>query len=766
MRLRDLVRDRAAWIFTALVVALFYRPLTTETFYFRDLYRLFYPKRVFFAAALRSGVFPLWDPLTNGGQPFLAEPANFALHPSNVLYLMLPTIVAFNLVLVLHVLFCAVAAYWLARTLALSAPAAFVCGAAFAFCGYTLSAANLTPMLLGLPWVPLTIGLLHRALRDGRSIVPAVIAAAMPLYGAAAELTAMLFVTIVVWIAATHVSPAKRRLFLGAMVIAGAIGLSLPQTLPATSVIAQSAREQKRSFASFSENSVHPLRLAELAVPRFLGDLDSMIEGDRWGRMLESGGYPYILSLYVGVPVLLLAGIGAFSRRAGEVPRRALAALAFASLLLSLGRYLPGFDWLYAHLPFIGMFRFPVKAQVIALLPVALLAACGTEQIVNSIRARRAARSVAIALAIVFAVTAIALMKSEAFALALARTLSFTPLAWQHRLLLGGSLLHAAFAAAAIAAASGRARFIAAVVAIDLLIAGFGVNDYAPRSLFTEPPLAAEVRALVGDGRFHSAERPLVVRAPGKDMMWLARWQLGTLADYNAAAYGIAAIYHEDYDDLAPHEVARLTALMPRLPWSMRKELLDRSDVRAFLTPDVVTLPGTREVRHIAAAGLRLYSNEALAPARFVSNVAFARNEGEAALHMLKSHDASTAVLEGARARAERCGNAAVRIVERSDHAMRYEVDAPCAGIIVFSEHPYAGWTAAVDGAPTPILRADYAFTAVAVKQGRHTITRTYFPPRLWAGVMGMLITVVVLVLVGRFGIRPDVMELQVTDSV
>ncbi len=751
MRLRDLVRDRAAWIFAALVVAMFYRPLTTETFYFRDLYRLFYPKRVFFAGALRSGVFPLWDPLTNGGQPFLAEPANFALHPSNVLYLLLPTIVAFNLVLVLHVLFCALAAYWLARTLALRAPAAFVCGAVFAFCGYTLSAANLTPLLLGLPWVPLTIGLLHRAQRDRRSILPAVIAAAMPLYGAASELTAMLFVTIVVWLAAVKLPvSALRKVFVGALVIAGAIGLSLPQTLPATSVIAQSARSQKRSFASFAENSVHPLRLAELAVPRFLGDLDSMVESDRWGRMLESGGYPYILSLYFGVPALLLAGIGAVSRRSSEVPRRALAALGFTGILFSLGRHLPWFDVLYAHLPFVGMFRFPVKAQVLALLPIALLAACGAERVIESIRARRAMRIAAIGFAVLFAVAAILLVKSEAFAIALANTLSFTTLAPHHRVLLGASLLHAAIAALAIAAASARSRLIAAVVALDLVIAGFGVNDFAPRSLFSEPPLAAQVRALVHDGRFHSAERPLVVRAPGNDMMWLARWQLGTLADYNAAAYGIATIYHEDYDDLAPLQIARLTALMPKLPWPMRKQLLDRSDVRAFLTPDVVSLPGIREVQRIEAAGLHLYANDALPPARFVSTVAFARNDGEAALHMLKSNDASTAIVEGAQPRAERCGNAPVRIVERLNHATRYEVDAPCAGIVVFADHPYAGWSAAVDGASTPILRVDYAFTAVAAPRGRHIITRTYFPPRLREGVLGMLLTSVALVVIAR----------------
>src|SRR5712692_6121345 len=173
MPFRDIVRERGLWPLTGLVAALFWRPLTFKTFFFRDLYLLIYPKKLFFATAIRSGELPLWDPYTSGGQPYLASPGNFAFHPTNLLYLVLPPIVAFNWIMVLHVAACAVFAYWLARTIQLSQPAAFVTGAVFALSGFALSTLNLMPWLLGLPWIPLTIGLLHRALRDGRSVAPA-----------------------------------------------------------------------------------------------------------------------------------------------------------------------------------------------------------------------------------------------------------------------------------------------------------------------------------------------------------------------------------------------------------------------------------------------------------------------------------------------------------------------------------------------------------------------------------------------------------------
>ena len=44
MRLRDMARERDLWILSAVVAALFWRPLTFETFFFRDLYLLFYSK--------------------------------------------------------------------------------------------------------------------------------------------------------------------------------------------------------------------------------------------------------------------------------------------------------------------------------------------------------------------------------------------------------------------------------------------------------------------------------------------------------------------------------------------------------------------------------------------------------------------------------------------------------------------------------------------------------------------------------------------------
>jgi hypothetical protein len=669
MRLRDVVRERGLWLLAALMAALFWRPLIFETFFFRDLYLLIYPKKLFFATAIRAGEMPLWDPYTNGGQPFLASPANFAFHPTNLLYLVLPPIVAFNWILVLHVLACAVFAYWFARTIGMSAKAAFVAGAIYALCGFTLSSLNLMPWILGLPWIPLAVSLLHGALRDGRSIAPAALAAAMPFYGGAAEMAVILFVTMIMW---TLLVRGSGRQCAVAILFAIAIG-ALP-ILPATSVIAQSSRRVRQSYDAFTSWSVHPRRLPELIVPRYFGPTNTLDDRDYWGRAFESDGFPYVLSIYFGVPVLILAAAGALSGRG-----RGLAVFAAVALLLSLGKYLPGFRLLY-DLPFVATFRYPVKAIAAALLPIAILSAYGVEVI-----GRRLA-TFAAAGAVILASIAVALAPAP-----LARNLAHT-------------IIFALAFAVAVWLPRGREIAMAAIVALDLAIAGAGVNVFAPRSIFDEPPIASTIRSLIGDGRFYAARRPITLRAPTNEIVWLARWQIATLNGYTAAMFRIPVIYHADYDGLAPWRIARLSEIINRLPWPQRRPLLDRGAVSVFTSIEPVQLPDIAEV------DAHLYVNRAARAARFVGPC-----------------------------------SGVVRILSKHLNTTAYSVDAQCDGTVVLAETLYDGWRTRIDGADTPVLPADFAFTAVRVKQGKHTIERSYFPPRLIAGAVASVISLLLL---------------------
>jgi len=80
------------------------------------------------------------------------------------------------------------------------------------------------------------------------------------------------------------------------------------------------------------------------------------------------------------------------------------------------------------------------------------------------------------------------------------------------------------------------------------------------------------------------------------------------------------------------------------------------------------------------------------------------------------------------------------------------EVDAPADSLLVLSEIWYPGWVATVDGVQTDIIRADYAFRAVPVGKGKHTVEME-FDPVLFK--LGLLLSLLALSLIlGVFGYR------------
>jgi hypothetical protein len=70
-------------------------------------------------------------------------------------------------------------------------------------------------------------------------------------------------------------------------------------------------------------------------------------------------------------------------------------------------------------------------------------------------------------------------------------------------------------------------------------------------------------------------------------------------------------------------------------------------------------------------------------------------------------------------------------------------------GLVYFNESYYPGWVAEVDGVKTPVVRANYAFMAVPVSQGYHTVRFKFEPAPFRLG--GVLSGATALLLAGVF---------------
>ena len=75
-------------------------------------------------------------------------------------------------------------------------------------------------------------------------------------------------------------------------------------------------------------------------------------------------------------------------------------------------------------------------------------------------------------------------------------------------------------------------------------------------------------------------------------------------------------------------------------------------------------------------------------------------------------------------------------------------------GFVVLTDQDYPGWRATVDGVPTPILRANYAFRAVRVPGGRSVVEFRYRPWSVWLGLATSLATATGMLVFGAIRLR------------
>jgi uncharacterized membrane protein YfhO len=72
-----------------------------------------------------------------------------------------------------------------------------------------------------------------------------------------------------------------------------------------------------------------------------------------------------------------------------------------------------------------------------------------------------------------------------------------------------------------------------------------------------------------------------------------------------------------------------------------------------------------------------------------------------------------------------------VSITAYEPNHLTYDVKSDKGGVIVFSEIYYPGWTAAVDGEPVEVGRANYVLRAITVKPGNHKVELMFYPKSL-----------------------------------
>ncbi len=766
--------EKELWILVLLSIVYCYRPLFLgETFFYRDLFEHYVPQKRLFADLIRTGQLPLWDVYLHGGQPYLADPTNVALSPTSLLYLFLPLLTAFNLEIAFHLIFCAIFAYALARALGFHPRASLVTGAIFAFCGVTLSLINVL-RFWAMPYIPLVLLFWHLCLveRQRKWFAATALAGAIQVFAGSPETSLLTMLFLLGW-GLTYPYPQRRAFktcLLWVVLVLFIIGLSAIQILPTAEMVRHSSRSDV-DYETFTTWPLHPARLPEILFRSFLGRTDALSSADYWGKTIEGVPYTFMLSIYFGL--LTTVFVIASHLEPNVLPKRIrifLVSLCFLLSGLALGNALPFFRQFYDFMP-IHWFRYPIKLLMGATLPVSLLAGSTFDAQYEISDDRKPSTSFLILLwfltiaLIAFTAT---FFLSGPFA-SMLQLLFFSDSAENIRQGLFLSFRHTCWVFTIATLLSQYQKMnprrvhiwiLSAVLVLDLFLAGRSVNPSASRELLMKTPsLAAFIQKEIADGRLFRDESPsrVELRAPSNDIVWREIWYVQTLNYYQAAYYKIPVVFHDDFDRLAPLPIMTLKRLLYSVPWERRVPLLSSAAASLVLTEEDVEVPGLRRlavVQNASKLKFYLYRNEKAPPrAVFVTTWIYLKS-GDVLRAMLSPtfNPAKHVVLEGTPGAlvSHPCGLAEMKTIQSEANRTDYSVVSACDGYLVFSESYYPGWRVQVDGKQAPIERANYAFSAVFLKAGRHTVIRHFFPMSVLLGVTLSITSLVSLWLVSR----------------
>lgn len=714
-------KDLLALAVLAVLVLLFFWRIITPRLGDRaafppgDFTDQFWAFRMVEARAFAAGRLPLWAEDYNSGHPFLADVQSAIYYPVGLV--MTLGVVAIRgadyslldleLEAILHFILAGGFTYLLARRLLSSRPAALIAAITFTFGGYLTSYPPLQLAILETAtWLPLALLCLDLAVERGTRyyVAAGLVLGVAALAGHPQTFLFVVYACVIyyVWRVAAHAPgaihdrPGVVRTITSyglrmALVLGIGAGIAAAQWVPTLEYQTVSTRaaitwsEAARGFPT-----IDPL---QMVLPGFVASFQS--------------------PLYIGILPLWLAIFALWMRRSRE--RIFWALLALGALLVAFGFYVFAYAVLYLLAPGFGMFRDQERLALIVSFALALLAGFGFrdlfERAFDPARARRvwallpAGLTISVMLLLVF-YSAATVRSSGRLSFLLDRSGLMV-------------LLFVLTSVLALARVMGRLStrvftgLAIALVVFDLFSIDTAAYNADPTPRYAESPVVETIH-----------QEPGVFRVADE----------GKMPGHFGVGYRL-----QEIGGISPLRVARYDALLDLAP----ERLFPLLNVRYVITGR----PGFAEADVVMADGdTRLLRLKNTLPRAWVVGTSKDGMEDGATLAAMQNDAFNPAAIAYV---AERLPfpivpNAALTPVDyqaRDPEHVTLSLSTPTDGLVVMSEVYYPGWSATVDGVPTPILRADLALRAIPVRAGAHRIEMVFDPWTVKAGIALTLVT-------------------------
>jgi hypothetical protein len=689
--------------------------LGTRAFCYRDTGLFSYPVAYYLRDSIRHGHWPLWNPYSNCGLPFLAQWNTLALYPLSLFYVLLPMPWSLNIFLLGHLLLGGLGMYWLAQHWFGSRFAASVAGVVFAWNGLSLQCLMWPCHTAGLAWTPWVVWLCDRAVQQGgRRIYWAALAGGSQMLTGSPETILLTWLIVAVGFVRDVLRERPEFWMLARRLVCVVVlicALSAAQMLPFLDLLAHGDRTSGTGNGYWS---LPPWGMANFFVPLFHSS--SSLSG-----VFTQDKQQWTSSYYIGVVPLALAIVAFLRARKGRT--LLLTMLALAGVLLALGDAGLVLNVLKRAVPILGFIRFPVKFIILTVFCLASLAGAGAawlqEQSPDAVRRSCSGPGIVIGL-IVLLVLAVAFwfpFASDSWSAVWPNALGRLVF-----LLTGLALLTLIFRSNATSQRALLSFGFLVLMGLDICTHVPQQNPSVPVQAYaddlppmTKVPQVGESRAMLSP----QAERTMD-NLVNPDLLHLYLGQRAELFSDCNLLNGIPLVG----GFMSVHVAAEQTVA----------ELL-RSGKAA---PAVAEFLGVSQV----ASPSQLFVWEArtnfMPWATIGQAPVFLDNDATlAALCSLRFLPRRMAYLPSdARGQITAGADGQARIL--SSHfgtsECAFETSAESRTMLVVAQAYYHCWRASVDGTPVPLWRANYAFQALEVPPGKHEVWLVYVDRAFQAG--------------------------------
>ncbi len=669
--------------------------------FLRDLGPYFYPLRFALHESFRSGELPLWNRHLAMGFPLLAAFQSGVFYPPHLLLLIPPFFTAIRAIFILHFLIAAVGAYYLCRNWKFPPYLSIVGALLFALGGTVVSLTNLLNHFQTAVWVPWVILSWEKLLRSRswKNFLGFTLITAMQFLAGSPELFAISMVLVLIdgmkfRQSVPAISHGKLlSVFLGANLLV--LGLVMVQVLPTAELFLESRRQQPIPFQEAFHWSLKPASLLNL----FFLDKEIDLTTSKGMRLFFGREAPFFVSYYLGAISAFGISLWLYFSSLGE--KIILLSLVAASLIVALGSYTPIYPFLFRHLPFLGVFRFPEKFfffTYVLLLYMTLKGLC--DLLVHN---KDDVKGPFVALAIVCVVWVglyilssfnLDLLARFLFAVLMVSAV-FVDLAWAHKSFLFP--LHPGFA-------------------------------YENQRILHPRETELNRFFYFPSGRdLHPSSVTVLGRPTLKESIALS---FKNFLPNAGLLYGVD--YFQEIDALGRQPYTDFLFFANQLDFTRQMKLLRTFNVKHLLAFGPLAEKGITLIRHFPDNFSWLYKIEGTIPRAYLVNKATVENDSKQVLRLLSGagFDPTLEVVldRGILISPARQLKATAKIVRYENELVTIATSADNEAILVLADSYYPGWKAFVDGREEVIRRANLFFRAVPLSAGNHTVEFRYEP--------------------------------------